>query len=97
MTIVDIEAINGHPNADYLELSVASCNREIHVKVEETPDEVRLTATINGSHSPLECMDGTDVQLSDKLGMRRVIEDPTGEVFQVNRTGFREFDEASDS
>jgi hypothetical protein len=83
ITQVSIYELSGNPGERRLEMAVNSCNADPTVEAVETEDEVRLTATIIGEHSGLECLDSAEVTLQEPLGDRQVRDTLTGEVLEV--------------
>lgn len=75
----------GDPGSTHLELGVDTCNRHPKVTAVESADEVRLTVTADKASrgGADDCQDGAHVTLKQPLDDRRVVDDATGEVIDV--------------
>lgn len=79
----EILAVYGDPQSRRLELTVAVCNADLSVDVEETTEEVRFSVTAEDATTVADCADYTVVSLDEDLGSRRVINTRTGEQLDV--------------
>jgi hypothetical protein len=72
------------PDGVTLHLQLASCNStEQTAEVVETDAEVRVTVHTKGGTSD-DCADGMQVELTDRLGERPLIDDPTDDEIEVD-------------
>jgi hypothetical protein len=73
------------PDGVTLTLALASCNTsEQTAEVVETDAEVRVTVHTKGGTSD-DCADSMQVELTDRLGDRPLIDDPTDTEIDVER------------
>jgi hypothetical protein len=82
-TPISINELFGDPDDRRLALGVNSCQDDPKVDAVETDDEVRLTVTIVGERSGLECQDSVDVVLNEPLGNRQVRDMATQEIVVI--------------
>lgn len=69
-----------HRSTRRLAVSVDSCRADVEAEAVETAEAVRITVTATGGGRAQEtCSDGHELQLAQRLGGRRVVDDATGE------------------
>ena len=75
----------GDPGSTDLALGISTCNRHPKVTAIESGDEVRLKVTADKASGggADACQDGAHVTLKQPLDDRRVVDDATGEVIDV--------------
>ena len=80
-------AAYGEPASTKLELNVNSCNEKPTAVVEEFATEVRVEVMSDRrlGRNGGDCADSVTVTLSEPLGTRRVVDESTGEVVDVQR------------
>ena len=78
-------AVHGAPTSTELQLNVNSCNENLATDVSESATEVRVRVMSDRKlgRSGGDCADSVTVNLSEPLGTRRVVDDSSGEVVQV--------------
>ena len=78
-------AASGDAASTRLELTIDSCNENPTAEVEESAAEVRVRVTSGRwlGRDADDCADGTEVILKTPLGTRRIIDDSTGEVVEL--------------
>lgn len=68
------------PDGLTLTVNLETCNADkIRTDVEEGPEEVIISITVEGADRNNDCADLTDVGLTRPLGDRRVVDGTTGE------------------
>ncbi len=80
-------AAYGEERSTKLELNVNSCNEKPTAEVEESATEVRVEVMSSRrlGRNGGDCADSVTVTLSEPLGTRRVVDESTGEVVEVQR------------
>lgn len=78
-----INAAYGAPDSRQLELAVNSCNRDPQAEVEESGSDIRVTVSLAGVDSGLDCQDSVKVELASPLDGRRVIDAVNGQPVPV--------------
>ena len=78
-------AVYGEPTSTELELNVASCNENLATEVRESATEVRVRVMSDRKlgRDRGDCADSVTVDLSEPLGTRRVVDESSGEVVEV--------------
>lgn len=78
----DVYAAARSPSGMTIRLDVRTCNADLSVEVEETPDRVTVSVTaLNDTND--DCSDGLVFNLSEPLGERPLVDASDGRVIEV--------------